>query len=235
MHQTHNTHRWSSQDIEWLRTNYPQIGLLASSQHLQRSTPSIRAMASRLGLKQNKNSQFSKEWKSRSKKNNAWRGKKRPAHSEIMKKRVREGRVLINRHVGKHQLSKTKAYIIWNGMMGRCYRTSAGSYMSYGGRGIRVCLDWHNIVKFSEWFNENYIDGYSIERVDVNGHYEPSNCIFIDPKKQAHNTRSNILTRDEVDKIRSLYLQGYTQTEIGKKFSVNKKHIHAIVHNKIWK
>lgn len=93
----------------------------------------------------------------------------------------------------KHNLSGTRLYSIWNGMIGRCYRKKNSEYKNYGGRGISICKEWKDdFVKFYNWANNNgYMDTLSIDRIDVNGNYEPTNCKWANQIQQMNNTRVN--------------------------------------------
>lgn len=77
------------------------------------------------------------------------------------------------------------------GMIGRCKNRSD---KNYGGRGIRVCEDWlDSKILFVDWALKNgYKPGLSLDRIDVNGNYEPSNCRWADSKTQANNKRDTI-------------------------------------------
>jgi hypothetical protein len=77
-------------------------------------------------------------------------------------------------------------------MKKRCYNQRAKRYLDYGGRGITVCDDWHSFIIFRDWalFN-GYKDNLSIDRINVNGNYEPSNCQWATIKKQANNKTDN--------------------------------------------
>ncbi len=93
-----------------------------------------------------------------------------------------------------HGQRYTRLYGIWVGMNRRCLNTRHQSYQNYGARGIRVCEDWHSFEPFSKWAYENgYADTLSIDRIDVNGNYEPSNCQWTTDKQQARNRRSTRL------------------------------------------
>jgi hypothetical protein len=75
-------------------------------------------------------------------------------------------------------------------MMGRCYVPSTIGFENYGGRGISVCERWHDFQSFLADMGERPDDG-SIERIDCNGNYEPSNCKWVPRADQSRNTRAS--------------------------------------------
>ncbi|AEW47322.1 HNH endonuclease [Bacillus phage B4] len=79
-----------------------------------------------------------------------------------------------------HGMSGTRLYTIWKNMKQRCYNPKRGAYPTYGGKGIRVCKDWHEFVNFYEWSMLNgYTEELTIDRIDSNKNYEPSNCQWV--------------------------------------------------------
>lgn len=93
----------------------------------------------------------------------------------------------------KHRMSNTRIYKTWQDMKARCYNPNNKHYCDYGKRGIIVCDDWKNdFSAFYKWATENgYSDTLKIDRIDVNGNYEPTNCRWCDDYTQANNRRNS--------------------------------------------
>lgn len=98
----------------------------------------------------------------------------------------------------KHLVKENKRlYSIYNGIKKRCYAEREPRYKDYGARGIRMCDEWLNPVtgfdNFAEWSLSNrYTDDMTIDRIDVNGNYEPDNCRWISLSEQALNKRDTL-------------------------------------------
>ena len=88
----------------------------------------------------------------------------------------------------KHGLSNTRLYSIWYQMKRRCSDTKCNKYAIYGGRGITVCEEWMDFINFYEWALANgYKETLTIDRIDGNGNYEPSNCRWVTVTEQNRN------------------------------------------------
>ncbi len=88
----------------------------------------------------------------------------------------------------KHPLWK-----IWKSMLQRCADPNCASYPYYGGRGIYVCDRWKSFPAFLEDMEASYKPGLSIDRIDVNGPYEHSNCRWATAKQQARNRQDSVI------------------------------------------
>lgn len=99
----------------------------------------------------------------------------------------------------KHGMAGTRLHKVWKKMNDRCNNSNNKDYGNYGGRGIGVCAEWsgeHGAENFIKWAYENGYDENAphgkctIDRIDVNGNYEPSNCRWVDMKMQSYNRRN---------------------------------------------
>lgn len=94
----------------------------------------------------------------------------------------------------KHGLSGSSLYNSWHSMKQRCLNPKCAVYKYYGGRGIKICEEWFDFEPFKDWAMANgYQKGLTIERVNVNGGYEPTNCKWITKRDQTRNTRRNVI------------------------------------------
>lgn len=100
----------------------------------------------------------------------------------------------LNREIcTKHNMTGTRIYNIWRSMRVRCYKIDDDHYKNWGKRGITVCDEWRKeFINFYNWAITNgYKKNLSIDRINNDGNYEPSNCRWATQKEQGSNMRSN--------------------------------------------
>lgn len=92
-----------------------------------------------------------------------------------------------------HNMSNTRLYRIWQSMKSRCYYKQNNRYKYYGANGIKVCDEWlNNFQAFYNWAIDNgYKENLTIDRIDTNDDYKPSNCHWATNLEQQRNKRNN--------------------------------------------
>ena len=90
-----------------------------------------------------------------------------------------------------HGLRNNQFYVTWKNMLRRCTNPKNKGYKNYGGRGITVCEEWLDIRNFIVWCESTHpnTNEVSLDRIDVNGNYEPNNCRWADASTQVLNQR----------------------------------------------
>ena len=88
-----------------------------------------------------------------------------------------------------HGVRSHRLYTTWAGMKNRCYNEKNQKYKDYGGRGIQICDRWLDIKNFIEDIYSTYKIGLTLDRIDVNGNYEPDNVRWTTLNVQAQNTK----------------------------------------------
>lgn len=124
-----------------------------------------------------------------------------------------------------------RLYCKWVDMNKRCYNPNTNNYANYGGRGIAVCDEWREYEPFKQWALEQGYDPtnknrneQTIDRIDVNGNYEPSNCRFVDNRVQSNNKRNNVKFELSFDDLADL--TGCDITYLRNQYYHNDKYIH---------
>lgn len=134
-----------------------------------------------------------------------------------------------------HGLGGTRLYDVWNSMKQRCYNSNCQDYADYGGRGIAVCAEWLGKNGFIHFYNWSMANGYdenapkrqcTVERIDTNGNYEPSNCKFATQNEQQNNRRDN----------HKITHNGKTQniTQWAKELQINKQTLWNRINRNHW-
>jgi len=97
-----------------------------------------------------------------------------------------------------HGLTKTKEYRTWKGIKNRCYNKNIKDYTNYGLRGISMCESWKSSFEnFLSDMGKAPTPNHSIDRIDNNGNYEPSNCKWSTKIEQNNNKRTNTLIQTD--------------------------------------
>lgn len=101
---------------------------------------------------------------------------------------------LIKQRLTIHGKTGCRLFRIWAGIKTRCLNHNARMWPRYGGRGVSICAQWlESFSAFEEWaISAGYADNLSIDRIDNDGNYEPSNCRWATKKQQARNTSRNV-------------------------------------------
>jgi len=124
-------------------------------------------------------------------------------------------------------------YESWNHMKQRCSNEKNSHFKNYGGRGISVCERWKSFELFLDDMGECPI-GYSIERINVNGNYEPENCKWIPKNLQSRNTTRTVLSEILAKEIRDDFTNGMKRREIIKKYNLRPGTIDSVIYNNSW-
>lgn len=128
---------------------------------------------------------------------------------------------------GTHLMSGTPTYKSWASLKARCLNPNNADYPDYGGRGITVCERWRD--SFADFYEDmgSRPEGCSIDRIDVNGNYEPGNCRWATPTEQMQNVRHNVIVRFRGEDI--ALIEACRRAGLGRE---KYKVIHARVHKR---
>lgn len=145
-----------------------------------------------------------------------------------MKKKMMAEKQFKHGDAGTHHSASSRLYRIWQGMINRCTRQKFRQWKDYGGRGITVCDEWINDYSvFKEWAIQNgYSDDLTIDRINNDGNYEPTNCRWVSMKHQMNNKSNNHLinyngcTKTLTEWAEELGIPRHTLSE-----RINKRHL----------
>lgn len=137
-------------------------------------------------------------------------------------------------HAGKDSSQRTRTYESWKGIIKRCTNPRANAYQAYGGRGIAVCERWRN--SFESFLTDmgECPSNMSIDRIDVNGNYEPENCRWATQAEQCQNKRCSKLTAIRALEVMGRYEHGESVSSIALRLGVGRHIVSDVVNGRSW-
>jgi predicted DNA-binding protein (UPF0251 family) len=125
---------------------------------------------------------------------------------------------------------------LYHNMMNRCYNPKNDHFKFYGARGITVCDLWkNNKNNFINWcINNGQAVNLQIDRIDVNGNYNPNNCRFVDSKTNSRNRTSNRCNYEKLELIKIFIVNGLSNKDISQLFDVSQRTVSHIKNNTQW-
>lgn len=125
---------------------------------------------------------------------------------------------------------KTSLYRSWCGMKQRCLNPNNPKYKRYGGRGIKVCTEWLDIVGFYNWaINNGWQEGFSIDRIDNDGDYCPENCKWISVSENSRKKATTKIDMITAQEIRSRINEDWYK--LAEEYGCSHGNIWFIMHN----
>ena len=134
----------------------------------------------------------------------------------------------------KHGMAKTPTYQCWKSMNNRCRNDHKKYHNNYAGRGISVCKEWASSFEAFYNYMGDKPEGKTLDRIDNDGNYEPSNCRWATPTQQTRNSRTVVLNEVDVATIRKRAAQGERQEDIANDYGIHQTHVSQIKLRKLW-
>lgn len=155
-------------------------------------------------------------------------------HRESLSCGCYKGDVTAKRNTS-HGMSYTATYRSWQSMIARCTYSCVAHWRHYGGRGIMVCERWRESFEdFLEDMGERP-PGTSIDRIDVNGNYEPANCRWATCVEQGRNTRRSRVSLDIANEVLGRFEHGEDPASIAARIGVCKSTVRNVITGKVWR
>lgn len=199
--------KWTPEELDYIKENNATLTIKQMATHLGRTEKAVRNTRNSLGL-ENKGVEVGEvygeltvlalEMRKHGSQNKTFAHVKCTCGREAwhIAAKLKSGYTTLcgKDHYSHHAGTlDNRIYRIWCGMRNRCNNPNNEGYDNYGGRGIKVCDEWDKFSAFYYWAMSNgYTDELTLDRIDVNGNYEPTNCKWKTYKYQNNNKRSNV-------------------------------------------
>lgn len=155
----------------------------------------------------------------------------------LQKEKARKTGKTLKEYRTTHGLTNHNLFSKWHSIKTRCLNSNSRCFPNYGGRGIKICAEWESdFGNFYNWaINNGYREGLTIDRIDNDGNYEPSNCRWVTMKENERNRGNLKLSMIDAINIRNAHLLNcFTQREIAEGYGVGIATISNIINNKVW-
>jgi hypothetical protein len=139
------------------------------------------------------------------------------------------------RHGHRSAKSSSPEYMVWSGMIKRCTEPRNAAWPNYGARGITVCERW--LKSFNAFLEDmgKRPDGYSLDRIDNAGNYEPSNCRWTTKENQSRDRRTTVLNEDIIKNAMKRIQKGETVTCVAKDYGIKPNTLYAVRDGRSWR
>lgn len=125
---------------------------------------------------------------------------------------------------------RSSLYTSWCSMKQRCLNPNNLKYKRYGGRGIKICDEWLDILGFYNWaINNGWKEGFSIDRIDNNGNYCPENCRWVSMSENSRKKKTTKIDMITAQEIRSRINENWH--DLAKEYGCSHGNIWFIMHN----
>ena len=129
---------------------------------------------------------------------------------------------------------RTRLHRLWLALRNRCNNPRAQDYARYGGRGIKVCPAWDRFVQFVQDVGPHPGPGWTLDRENNNGDYEPGNVRWATRKVQGRNRNYCRLDAAKAAEIRRLWQDGARQVDLAAQYGVSQKAISDVTTGRSW-
>lgn len=133
-----------------------------------------------------------------------------------------------------HGKTGSRAYKSWSNMISRCENPKNKSYKDWGARGIKVCDKWRS--SFQRFLDDMGEPGHgmTLERLDVDGNYEPRNCVWASRLDQARNRNYCKLDMSSATQMRKMRAEGFTLEALSREYGVSISHAKRVCDGECW-